>query len=366
MEEQLKITPFHDIHVSLGAKMAPFAGYDMPIQYESINAEHMAVLNSVGVFDVSHMGGVTVSGPKALEFLQKVCSNDISKLVPGKAQYNYMPNDHGGIVDDFIVYRFEDHYMLAVNAANIEKDFAWLQKNAFEGVELENKSDRVSILAIQGPNAKATIQKEADVNLDEIPYYCFKEGHFAGLDAIFSNTGYTGAGGFELYFFDLGKNAEKVWNTLFAAGKEFGIKPVGLGARDTLRLEMGFCLYGNDIDDTTNPLEAGLGWVTKLIDSKPDLNSRAILEKTKAEGPKQRLVGFEIIGKGIPRHGYDLVDAEGKKIGHVTSGTMSPALKKGIALGYVDAAYKDPGSKIFVSIRDKAVEAEVVKLPFRK
>lgn len=366
MEEQLKVTPFHDIHVALGAKMAPFAGYDMPIQYEGINAEHMAVLESVGVFDVSHMGAVIVRGEKALDFMQKVCSNDISKLTPGKAQYNYMPNDHGGIVDDFIVYCFDDHYMLAVNAANIEKDFAWLQKNAFEGVTVENQSDRVSILAIQGPNAKATIQKKVDVNLDDIPYYCFREGHFAGIDTIISNTGYTGAGGFELYFFDLGKNAEKVWNELFSAGNEYDIKSVGLGARDTLRLEMGFCLYGNDIDDSTNPLEAGLGWVTKLNDAKPELNSRAILERTKAEGPKQRLVGFEITGRGIPRHGYDILNADNKKIGHVTSGTMSPSLKKGIALGYVDSEYKDPGTKIFVSIRNKAVEAEVVKLPFRK
>ncbi len=360
----LKQTPFHDIHVKLGAKMHEFAGYDMPIQYEGINAEHMAVLESVGVFDVSHMGAVYVSGPKALEFLQNVCSNDISKLKDGKAQYNYMPNDKGGIVDDFIIYCFGDYYMLAVNAANIEKDFKWLQDHAYEGVVLDNKSPRMSILAIQGPNAKATIQKKVDINLDEIPYYNFKQGKFAGIDTIISNTGYTGAGGFELYFLDIA-DAQKVWDELFEAGAEFDIKPVGLGARDTLRLEKAFCLYGNDIDETTNPLEAGLGWVTKLIEGKENLPSRKILEETKTNGVQQKLVGIEIIGRGIPRHGYDLEDTAGNKIGHLTSGTMAPALKKGIALGYVKKDFTALGTRVFVNIRDKQVEAEVVKTPFR-
>lgn len=361
----LKQTPFHDLHVSLGAKMGEFAGYDMPIQYEGINAEHMAVLDGVGVFDVSHMGSITVKGPKALEYLQNVCSNDISKLVPGKAQYNYLPNDDGGIVDDFIIYCFEDHYMLVANAANIEKDFNWLQKHLIDGAELDNQSERMCILAVQGPHAKDTIQKCTDTNLDEIPYYSFKEGKFAGLDVIFSNTGYTGAGGFELYFLDL-EDPKKVWDELFKAGEEYNIKPCGLGARDTLRLEMGFCLYGHDINDHTNPLEAGLGWVTKLIDGKEDLPGRAILEKTKAEGITNRLVAFEVTGRGIPREGYKILNEEGNEIGHVTSGTMSPVLKKGIGLGYVKKEYKEPGTKIALEIRGKAVECEVVKLPFRK
>lgn len=361
----LKKTLFHDIHQKLGAKMSEFAGYDMPIEYEGIKAEHMTVIEKVGVFDVSHMGAIEVSGPKSIEFLQNVCSNDISKLTPGKAQYNYMPNADGGIVDDFIVYCFDDHYMLAVNAANIQKDYDWLLQHKTEGVEITNNSERVSILAVQGPKAKETIQKEADVNLDEIPYYTYKLGKFAGFDAIISNTGYTGAGGFELYFYDL-PDAQKVWDALFSAGEEFGIKPIGLGARDTLRLEMGFCLYGNDIDDTTNPYEAGLGWTTKLIEGKENLPSREILEKTKAEGIKNRLVGFQITGRGIPRHGYEITDKEGNTIGRVTSGTKAPAVNESIGMGYVPAEYKEPGSEIFIKIREKLIPAEVVKLPFRK
>lgn len=362
---ELKKTPFTDIHIALGAKMAEFAGYNMPIQYEGINIEHHNVIENVGVFDVSHMGAIFVSGPKAEEYMQIICSNDISKLEVGKAMYTYMPNDKGGIVDDFIVYLFEGgEYMMAVNAANIEKDFAWMQKHAIEGAVLENRSPRVSILAIQGPKAKQTIQKDLDINIEDIAYYHYAKGKYAGLDAIVSNTGYTGAGGYELYFVDL-QDAQKVWDTLFAAGEEFGIKPAGLGARDTLRLEMGFCLYGNDIDETTNPLEAGLGWVTKL-DVKKEMPSLEILRQTKAEGIKNRLVGFELLERGVPRHDYEILDAEGNVIGRVTSGTQSPVLGKGIGLGYVPTAFKEPGTKIFIKVRNKQLPAEVINLPFRK
>ncbi len=360
----MKTTPFTSIHEALGARMAPFAGYNMPIEYTGIIPEHNNVIENVGVFDVSHMGAIYVSGERALEYLQSVCSNDISKVSVGKAQYNYMPNDKGGIVDDFILYHFDGEYMLAVNAANIEKDFAWLQQHKIDGVTLENRSERVSILAIQGPKAKATIQKLTETNLDEIPFYAYALGKFAGIDAIISNTGYTGAGGFELYFVDL-QEPKKVWDALFEAGKEFGILPVGLGARDTLRLEMGYCLYGNDIDETTNPLEAGLGWVTKLIDGKP-IPSRDILEKTKAEGLKRRLVGFELLDKGIARHEYEITNEAGDVIGVVTSGTMSPYLKKSIGLGYVPSEYAAEGSKIGVKVRNKVLAAQVIKLPFRK
>lgn len=362
---RLKTTPFYNIHMQLGAKMAEFAGYDMPIQYEGINTEHANVLENVGVFDVSHMGAIFVKGANALSFLQNVCSNNIAKLEPGNAQYNYMPNANGGIVDDFIIYRLADCYMLAVNASNVEKDYNWLKEHLIDGVELDNASDRMSILAVQGPKAKQTLQKKVDVNLDDIPYYCYALGKFAGYDAIISNTGYTGAGGFELYFLDI-KDPQAVWDALFEAGEEFGIKPIGLGARDTLRLEMGFCLYGHDINDTTNPIEAGLGWVTKLIEGKENLPSRAIIEETKANGIKNKLIAFEVTEKGVPRDGYDLVDLDGNKIGYVTSGTMSPSLKKGIGLGYVKAEYKDPGTKIGILIRNKIIACEVVKLPFRK
>lgn len=362
----LKKTPFTDIHIELGAKMAEFAGYNMPIQYEGINIEHHNVLENVGVFDVSHMGAIIISGPKALEFIQTISSNDATKLEVGKAQYTYMPNDQGGIVDDFIMYCLEGgRYMCAVNAANIQKDFEWMKKHQFDGVVIENDSPRVSILAIQGPKAQATIQKCVDKDLNEIAYYHYALGKFAGLDCIISNTGYTGAGGFELYFKDL-KDPHTVWDKLFQAGEEYGIKPAGLGARDTLRLEMGFCLYGNDIDDTTNPIEAGLGWVTKFVEGKENMPSRALLLQTKENGPKHRLVGFELQEKGVPRHGYDIVDNHGEIIGRVTSGTQSPVLGKGIGLGYVQVAYKEPGSQIFIRIRKKDVPAEVIKLPFRK
>lgn len=363
---ELKKTPFTDIHIELGAKMAEFAGYNMPIQYEGINPEHHNVIENVGVFDVSHMGAIYVSGPNAEAFMQTICSNDISKLEVGKAMYTYMPNDKGGIVDDFIVYLLQGgEYMLAVNAANIEKDFAWMKKHEIDGITLDNRSERVSILAIQGPKAKETIQKKVDVNLDDIAYYHYAHGKFAGLDVLISNTGYTGAGGFELYFVDL-KDARKVWDELFEAGKEFGIKPAGLGARDTLRLEMGFCLYGNDIDETTNPLEAGLGWVTKFTDAKANMPSRDILLKTKEEGIQNRLVGFELVDRGVPRHGYDIVDENDQVIGHVTSGTQSPVLGKGIGLGYVPANFKEPDTTIYIKVRNKNLAAKVIKLPFRK
>lgn len=363
---ELKKTPFTDIHIELGAKMSEFAGYNMPIQYEGINPEHLNVIENVGVFDVSHMGAIVISGPKALEFIQTISSNDATKLEPGKAQYTYMPNGNGGIVDDFIMYLLDGgRYMCAVNAANIEKDFNWMKKHQIEGVTIENESERVSILAVQGPKAKQTIQKCVDIDLNTIAYYHYAYGKFAGIDCIISNTGYTGAGGFELYFKDI-KDAHKVWDTLFEAGKEFGIKPTGLGARDTLRLEMGFCLYGNDIDDTTNPLEAGLGWVTKFVEGKENMPSRDLLLKTKEEGIKNRLIGFELKEKGVPRHGYEIQNAAGEVVGRVTSGTQSPVLGKGIGLGYVQVAYKEPGTEIFIHIRKKAVPAEVIKLPFRK
>lgn len=363
---ELKKTPFTDIHIELGAKMAEFAGYNMPIQYEGINPEHHNVIENVGVFDVSHMGAVIIGGPKALEYIQNLISNDASKLEVGRAQYTYMPNDKGGIVDDFIMYCLEGgRYMCAVNAANIEKDYNWMKQHQIDGVTIDNESARVSILAVQGPKAKQTIQKCVDKNLEDIQYYHYAMGKFAGLDCIISNTGYTGAGGFELYFKDL-KDPRAVWDKLFEAGKEFGIKPAGLGARDTLRLEMGFCLYGNDIDDTTNPLEAGLGWVTKFVDGKEKMPSRDILLKTKEEGMKSRLVGFELKEKGVPRHEYEIVNADGEIIGRVTSGTLSPVLGKGIGLGYVKVAYKEPGTEIYIRIRKKDIPAEVIKLPFRK
>lgn len=360
----MKSTPFTLIHEKLGARMAPFAGYNMPIEYSGIINEHNNVIENVGVFDVSHMGAIYVKGDKALEYLQAVCSNDISKVSLGKAQYNYMPNDKGGIVDDFILYHFEGEYMLAVNAANIEKDFEWMLEHKIDGVEIENRSEKVSILAIQGPKAKATIQKLTDVNLDEIPFYAYAMGKVSGIDAIISNTGYTGAGGFELYFVDL-KDPQMIWDSLFKAGEEYGILPTGLGARDTLRLEMGYCLYGNDIDETTNPLEAGLGWVTKLIDGKP-IPSRALLEQTKAEGLKRRLIGFELLDKGVARHGYDITNEVGEVIGVVTSGTMSPYLKKSIGLGYVPKDFTGEDTKIGIKVRNKVLSAKVVKLPFRK
>lgn len=356
----MKTTPFTETHIALGAKMHEFAGYNMPIEYSGINDEHITVRNGVGVFDVSHMGEIWVKGPKALDFLQRVCSNDVSKLSIGQAQYTYFPNGKGGIVDDIIVYYFEpEKYILVVNASNIEKDWNWLVENNTEGAELENASDHTAQLAVQGPKAVEVLQKLTSVNLAEIPFYHFKVGDFAGVkNVILSNTGYTGSGGFELYFYP--EDGMKIWDALFETGKEYGIKPIGLGARDTLRLEKGFCLYGNEIDETTSPLEAGLGWITKFVDGKNFID-RERLEKEKAEGLKRKLVKFELQGRGIPRTGYEIVNAEDEVIGQVTSGTMLPETKIGMGLGYVNAPYFKNGEPIFVKIRNKNIEAKIVK-----
>ncbi len=359
----MKDTALKHIHESLGAKMLPFAGYNMPIQYEGVNAEHETVRNGVGVFDVSHMGEFFLSGPKALDLIQKVTSNDASVLTVGRAQYSCLPNNDGGIVDDLIVYKMaEDQYMLVVNASNIEKDWDWISKHNDLGVRMENKSDDYSLLAIQGPKAVEAMQSLSSLDLGAIPYYHFAVGDFAGFDdIIISATGYTGSGGFEIYC----KNSQivELWNKIFEAGKAYGIKPIGLAARDTLRLEMGFCLYGNDINDTTSPLEAGLGWITKF--TKDFVNSEN-LKKQKEEGVKKKLVGFELVERGIPRHDYEIVDKDGKNIGIVTSGTMAPSLGKGIGLGYVKTEYSAVDSEIFVRIRNNDVRAKVVKLPFYK
>jgi aminomethyltransferase len=355
----MKSTALTQLHTALGAKMVPFAGYNMPVSYSGLNDEHLAVRNSVGVFDVSHMGEFILKGNKALELIQKVTSNDASVLTDGKAQYSCFPNETGGIVDDLIVYRIDaETYMLVVNAGNIDKDWNWLQKHNTMGVDMKNISDQTSLLAVQGPNAMATLQKLTDVKLADIPYYSFAKGKFNGVDnVVISNTGYTGAGGFE------NGAAENMWKAIFEAGKEFGIKPIGLGARDTLRLEMGFCLYGNDIDDTTSPLEAGLGWITKF--TKNFVNHTA-LEQQKISGVGKKLVGFEMIDRGIPRHDYLIADASGNTIGKVTSGTQSPSLGKAIGLGYVASSHAKVDSEVFILIRDKAIKAKVCKLPFLK
>ena len=362
----MKTTPFTEIHIALGAKMHEFAGYNMPIEYPAgIIEEHLTVCNGVGVFDVSHMGEFWVKGPHALEFLQDVTSNNAAALVPGKVQYSCLPNEEGGIVDDLVVYDYGgDKYMMVVNAANIDKDWNWCVAHNRAGAVLENSSDRIGQLAVQGPKALPTLQKLTSLDLSEIAYYTFRVGELAGVpEVIISNTGYTGAGGFELYFRP--EDAIKIWNAVFDAGAEFGIKPIGLGARDTLRMEMGFCLYGNDIDDTTSPIEAGLGWITKFVDGK-NFTARSILERQKAEGVSRKLVGFEMIDRGIPRHGYKLTDADGNEIGHVTSGTMSPIRKIGIGLGYVKTEYSKPSSEIFLYNRGRKLKAMVVKPPFRK
>jgi len=356
----MKTTPFTNKHIALGAKMHEFAGYNMPIEYSGITDEHMTVRNGVGVFDVSHMGEFWVKGANALAFLQKVTSNDVSVLPIGKAQYSCFPNGKGGIVDDLLVYHFEeDKYLLVVNASNIEKDWNWCVENNTEGAELENASDWMAQLAVQGPKATEMLQKLTSTDLSQIPYYSFAVGSFAGVDnVILSNTGYTGAGGFELYFYP--EHGDKIWDALFTTGAEFGIKPIGLGARDSLRLEKGFCLYGNDIDDTTSPIEAGLGWITKFADGKNFID-RLLLEKQKAEGVSRKLVRFELKERGIPRHEYSIVNETGDAIGVVTSGTMLPDTKKGIGMGYVQTAYSKLGSVIYIQIRNKNLEAVVVK-----
>lgn len=361
----MKYTPFTDLHISRGAKMHDFAGYNMPIEYTGILDEHQTVVNGVGVFDVSHMGEFWVKGPKAVEYLQKITSNDVTKLQVGKAQYTCFVNENGGIVDDFILYYYEpEKYLLVVNAANIKKDWQWCQKWNTEGAVLENASDSMALLAIQGPRAVETLQKLTSVDLSAIPSYAFVTTRFADVDnVIVSNTGYTGAGGFELYFYP--EEGLKIWNAIFEAGEEFGIKPIGLGARDTLRLEMGYCLYGNELNDVTTPLESGLGWITKFADDKPFIG-REILEKQKLEGVAKRLCCFELKDRGIPRQGYEIVNIDDEVIGNVTSGSISPMLKKGIGMGYVKSEYAKPGSVIAIKVRNKSLKAEIVKPPFRQ
>lgn len=361
----MKTTPFTDVHIALGAKMHEFAGYNMPIEYSGILPEHQCVCQGVGVFDVSHMGEFWVRGPQALAFLQNVCSNNIAAMTSGQAQYNCFPNDKCGIVDDLIVYKVSDEaYYLVVNASNIEKDWQWCVSHNTQGVVLENVSDQTAQLAVQGPKAVDTLQKLTDADLKTIPYYHFVYATLAGVpNVLISNTGYTGAGGFEIYFPP--KDGEKIWKAVFEAGAEFSILPIGLGARDTLRLEMGFSLYGNDIDDTTSPLEAGLGWITKFTEGK-NFPSRACLEKQKAEGLQKKMVGLEMIDKGIPRHGYELADAQGRIIGRVTSGSISPMLKIGIALAYVETAHAQLGTEVYVLIRNRSLKAKVIRPPFRK
>ena len=361
----MKKTPFTETHISLGAKMHEFAGYNMPIEYTGITDEHQAVVNSVGVFDVSHMGEFWVKGPNAASFIQKITSNDVTKLEPGKIQYTCFVNQNGGIIDDFLLYQYDaEKYMMVVNASNMQKDWDWCQKNNTEGAILEDASDHTALLAIQGPKATETLQKLTDINLSDIPYYTFVEGKIAGVNnVIISNTGYTGAGGFELYFYP--EHGQKLWDAIFESGAEFGIKPAGLGARDTLRLEMGFCLYGNELNDETTPLESGLGWITKFSEGN-NFTARDILEKQKAEGVKRKLFGFTLVDKGIPRTGYEIANAEGEVIGIVTSGTMSPILKSGIGMGYAVPEYTKVGSEVFIKVRNKSLRAIVTKLPFRK
>jgi aminomethyltransferase len=356
-------TPFYEIHKRYNAKIVSFAGFEMPVEYSGIKDEHMTVRNGAGVFDVSHMGEIWVKGPNALQFIQKVTSNDASILQIGNAQYSCFPNGKGGIVDDLLVYYFEPQkYMLVVNASNIQKDWEWLVSQNDMGVILENASDKMCQLAVQGPKATQILQKLTDTDLSLIKYYTFKTGRFAGVDdVIISATGYTGAGGFELYFYN--EFAEQIWEAIFKAGSDDGIKPIGLGARDTLRLEMGFCLYGNDIDDTTSPIEAGLGWITKFTDSKEFIDKALFLHQ-KNEGVGRKLKGFEMIDRGIPRHGYEIVNAEGVVIGIVTSGTQSPVLDKGIGMGYVNSEYSTAGTEIYILVRNKQLKAKVVKMPF--
>ncbi|MGJ1194663.1 glycine cleavage system aminomethyltransferase GcvT [Sphingobacterium spiritivorum] len=358
-----KNTALTEHHIALGAKMVPFAGFNMPVQYSGINDEHETVRNGVGVFDVSHMGEFILKGDNVLDLLQKVSSNDVSKLYDGKVQYGYLPNENGGVVDDFLTYRIDEKtYFLVVNASNIEKDWNWISKYNTYGVEMKDISDQTSLFAVQGPKAAEAMQSLTDIELAPMEYYTFAKGTFAGVDNVLvSATGYTGAGGFEIYVAN--EDAQKVWDAIFEAGAAYGIKPIGLGARDTLRLEMGFCLYGNDIDDNTSPLAAGLGWVTKF--TKDFVNS-ANLKAEKEAGVKQKLVGFEMIDRGIPRHDYEIVDADGNVIGRVTSGTQSPSLKKSVGLGYVDQAFAKEGTEIFIHIRNQKIKAKVAKPPFVK
>lgn len=366
----MKNTAFTKFHEELGAKMVPFAGYNMPVQYEGLVVEHNTVRKGVGVFDVSHMGEFWVKGPKAFEFVQYITSNDVAALFDGKVQYSCFPNGKGGIVDDLLVYRIDEvTYLLVVNAANIDKDWAWCVSQAPNfgltvGKELYNASDEISQLAVQGPLALKAMQKLTDTSVEDMEYYTFKKLTFAGIkDVIFSTTGYTGSGGCEIYMAN--QDADHIWKAVFEAGEEFGIKPIGLGARDTLRLEMGFCLYGNDINDTTSPLEAGLGWITKFNDKK-NFVDKAFLLQQKAEGLKRKLVGFELIDKGIPRQHYPICNSDGVQIGEVTSGTMGPSLNLAIGMGYVPASLSRADSEIYIEVRGKLLKAKVVKLPFYK
>jgi aminomethyltransferase len=359
----MKSIALQEKHISLGAKMIEFAGYNMPVSYTGLNDEHATVRNGVGVFDVSHMGEFILKGENALDLIQRVTSNDAAVLTDGKAQYSCLPNGKGGIVDDLLVYRIDEKtYMLVVNASNIDKDWNWISSHNTKGVDMKNISDKTSLLAVQGPKALETLQKLTSVKLVDIPYYSFTKGKFADCEnVVISNTGYTGAGGFELYFDN--EHATKIWDAVFEAGKDFGIKPIGLGARDTLRLEMGFCLYGNDIDDTTSPLEAGLGWITTFTqDFSDEIYLRALPEK----GLTKKLVGFEMIDRGIPRHGYPIVDAAGNNIGVVTSGTQSPTLNKAVGMGYVKTELAKADTELFIQIRDKNIKAVVTKIPFLK
>lgn len=359
----MKETALTKVHEALGAKMAPFAGYSMPIQYKGLKHEHEIVRTGVGVFDVSHMGEFFIRGPQAEALLQKISSNDASKLHVGKAQYSCMPNEDGGIIDDLIIYKTkEDEFLLVVNASNIQKDWDWIQSHNDVGAEIEDASDNWSLLAIQGPKAAKAMQALTKTDLENIKFYTFEVGDFAGSpNVIISATGYTGSGGFEIYIPN--ESAERVWSAVMEAGKDFGIEPIGLGARDTLRLEMGYCLYGNDIDDTTSPLEAGLGWITKF--TKDFINSDA-LQQQKEEGVKRKLVAFELIDKGIPRKDYPIYDENENEIGRVTSGTMSPSLNKAIGLGYVPVEMKEEETELFIGVRNKMLKAKVVKLPFYK
>lgn len=360
----MKHTPFYEQHKNLGAKLAEFAGFNMPISYSGINDEHATVRKNAGVFDVSHMGEFLVKGENALALIQQVTSNDASKITEGKAQYSCFLNDAGKIIDDLIVYCLKQNqeYMLVVNASNIEKDWNWLQQHNTMNAEMENISDKTALLAIQGPNATKILQPLTDVDILNLKYYTFEKGTFAGVDdVLISATGYTGAGGIEIYFEDKNGNAEKIWNAIFEAGAPQGLKPIGLAARDTLRLEMGYCLYGNDIDEETSPLEAGLGWITKT--AKENFIGKPSVEKVKADGISRKLVGIELLERGIPRHGYSIYDND-RKIGFITSGTQSPTLQKPIAMGYVELAFSKPGTEVTVEIRDKKLKAHVVKMPF--
>jgi len=360
----MKKTAFTEKHIALGAKMAEFAGYNMPISYSGINDEHAAVRNNAGIFDVSHMGEFIIKGPHALDLIQRVTSNDASKLTAGKAQYSCLPNEEGGIVDDLLVYCLEENkaYMIVVNASNIEKDWDWFTRFNTENAEMHNISDKTCLLAIQGPNATKLLEPLTQMDILNLKYYTFTRGEFAGVkNVLVSATGYTGAGGVEIYFEDKEEDAEKIWNAIFEVATPYGLKPIGLGARDTLRLEMGYCLYGNDIDDTTSPLEAGLGWITKFT---KDFTAKDILQEQKTNGVERKLVGFELLEKGIPRHGYEIKDFSGMTIGHVTSGTQSPTLGKGIGMGYVRTVYSNLDANILIKVRDKLLPAKVVKFPF--